>query len=136
MVKGITHILTNDETFQARVGQNAAGVKYKAYPVICPNPENAPYSVVKQTGKTPIECKGVVPNTFIYTYDVYSFHPNYDSVIAIDDAVVTALSLPQGGSYNGVYFQEIRFTNSTDGYDKDYRLFAKISSFEATVDED
>lgn len=135
MVKGITYILTHDSDFQTKVGQNVAGVKYKAYPVVCPNPENAPYSVVKQTGKTPIECKGSEPTTFIYTYDVYSFHPNYDTVVSIDEAVVDALSLPNGGTHNSVVFQEIRFTNSVDGYDKDYRLYAKISSFEAMVDE-
>lgn len=136
MVKGITYILNNDNTFQARVGLNVAGVKYKVYPVVCPNPEVFPYSVVKQTGKTPVECKDGPATTFIYTYDVYSFHQNYDTAETIDAAVVAALSLPDGGTFNAVVFQDIRFTNSVDGYDKDYRLYAKITSFEAMVDED
>jgi hypothetical protein len=135
MVKGITYILTNDVTFRAAVGLNAAGSKYKAYPVMCPSPESAPYSVVIQTGKTPIECKGGAPTAFNYSYDVYSFDPNYDNAVSINAAVVAALSKPDGGSYNGVEFSEIRFVNEREAFDKDYRLFGKISSFEAWVDE-
>lgn len=135
MVKGITHILKSDAAFQSAVGQNEAGDKYKVYPVVCPYPEKAPYSVVIQTGKTPIECKGGTPTSFTYTYDVYSFHVNYDTVVTINQAVIDALSLPNGGTYNGVVFDDIRFTNEREAYDKDYSLFAKISSFEAQVDE-
>lgn len=135
MVKGITYILKSDATFQAAIGQNAAASKYKVYPVVCPTPEHSPYSVVIQTGKIPIECKGSTPTSFTYTYDVYSFDANYDTVVSINQAVVDALSLPNGGTYNGVDFDEIRFTNEQESYDKEYRLFAKISSFEAWVNE-
>ena len=135
MVKGITHILKNNATVQSLIGQNAAGEKYKVYPVVCPFPEKSPYIVVIQTGKTPIECKGSAPTTFIYTYDVYSFATNYDTVVSINEAVIDALSLPDGGTHNTVKFDEIRFTNEKEAYDKDYSLFAKISSFEAQVDE-
>lgn len=135
MVKGITHILKNNSGVQALIGQNTSGDKYKVYPVVCPNPETSPYIVVIQTGKTPIECKGMVPNAFTYSYEVYSFSPNYDTAVSINEAVITALSLPDGGTHNGVNFSEIRFTNEREGYDKDYSLYGKISSFEAQVDE-
>ena len=135
MVKGITHILKNDATVQGLIGQNAAGDKYKVYPVVCPFPEKSPYIVVIQTGRTPIECKGMVPDAFTYSYDVYSFNKNYDAVVTINEAVIAALSLPDGGTYNNVKFDDIRFTNEREAYDKEYSLFAKISSFEAWVDE-
>lgn len=135
MVKGITYILNNDPAFQAKVGKNRRDTKYKVYPVACTSPEAWPYSVVIQTGKQPMECKGDVPSSFIYTYDVYSFHANYDDVEEINNAVIEALSQPNGGTYNNVTFQEIRFTNETEGYDGEYRLYIKTSTFTAWVDE-
>ena len=135
MVKGITYILKNNSGVQALIGQNVAGEKYKVYPVVCANPESPPYIVVKMTGRTPVDCKGSAPTTFIYTYDVYAFHENYDSAEDIAEAVEAALELPGGGTHNSVVFDEIRYTNRADGYDEKYHVFAQISSFEAQVDE-
>ena len=136
MVKGITHILKQTAGVQSLVGLNAAGDKYKVYPVVCPQGEKAPYIVVFQTGKTPIECKGVA-TSYVYTYDVYSVHTNYDTAEGLDAAVVDALNFKTAGTYNSVVFQEIRHTNTTDGqYNEDQGLFTKVSSFEAMVDED
>lgn len=135
MVKGITHILKNNAGVQALIGQNTAGDKYKVYPVVCPYPEKWPYIVVIQTGKTPIDCKGSAPTAFVYTYDVYSFHVNYDNTVAINEAVITALEVQTTTTANSVVFDEIRFTNEKEAYDKDYSIYAKISSFEAQVDE-
>lgn len=135
MVKGITHILKNNAAIQGIVGQNVAGDRYKVYPAFCPQPEKFPYIVVKQTGKTPIECKGE-PTSFIYTYDVYSFDNSYDKAETLDAAVVSALNWIEG-TYNGVEFQEIRHQNTVDGdFIPNYaELYSKISSFEAMVDE-
>jgi hypothetical protein len=136
MVKGITYILTSDSNVQALVGRNTLNTKYKAYPNVCPSPENFPYSVVKLTGKTPDECKGMDPNAYNYSYNVLSYHKNYDDCEDLDLAVVAALSKPDGGTYNGVVFQDIRHTNTVDGYIDDYELHVKISSFEAFINED
>ena len=135
MVKGITHILKNNATIQGLVGQNVAGNRYKVYPAVCPQPEKYPYIVVRLTGKTPIESKEA-PNTYEYTYDVYSFSNDYDGAEAIDNAVVDALDHIAEGTHNGVVFSEIRHTNTVDGnYIEDYGgLFSKISTFIATVD--
>src|SRR5687768_3107455 len=135
MVKGITHILKNNVTIQGIVGQNVAEDRYKVYPAFCPAPEKYPYIVVKQTGKTPIECKGEA-TTYTYTYDVYSFDNGYDKAETLDAAVVSALNWTEG-TYNSVVFQEIRHTNTVDGsFVPDYaELYHKISSFEAMVDE-
>lgn len=135
MVKGITHILKSNAGVQALIGQNAAGAKYKVYPTVCPAPEVAPFIVVKMTGRIPVDCKGGVATTFIYSYDVYAFDDNYDTSESIAEAVETALGLPNGGTHNTVVFDEIRYTNRTDGYDEKYGLYAHISSFEAQVDE-
>jgi len=53
MVRGITYILTHEQHAQDLLGRNKANTKYKAYPNICPAPEKFPYSVVRQTGKSP-----------------------------------------------------------------------------------
>jgi hypothetical protein len=135
MVKGITHILKSNSTVQGLIGQNEVGDKYKVYPVVCPFPEKAPYLVVIQTGKVPIDCKGSQADTFIYTYDVYSFSENYDTTVTINQAVIDALAILTRATHNSVVFDEVRFTNEREGYDKDYHLYAKISSFEAQVDE-
>lgn len=136
MVKGITYILSNDENVQALVGRNKANTKYKAYPNICPSPEKFPYSVVRQAGKEPIECKGSIPNTYLYRYEVLSFHQNYDDCEQLDDAVVEALIKPEGGTFNTVVFQDIRHTNTVDQYVNEYQLHVKVSTFEAMVNED
>lgn len=137
MVKGITHILINDSAVQSEAGRNKADTKYKVYPVVCPEPEKFPYSVVRQTGKVPEECKGMVANTYTYSYDVISFHDSYDRVTALDLAVVAALSKPNNTTANGVAFQYIRHTNTRDDFTigDGWKLYAKISSFEAMVDE-
>lgn len=135
MVKGVTHILKNNSTVQGLIGQNARGDKYKVFPVVCPTPDVAPYLVVKMTGRAPIDCKGGAATTFIYSYDVYAFDRNYDTVVSIAEAVESALALSDGGTHNGVVFDEIRYTNRSEGYDKEFGLFAQISSFEAQVDE-
>jgi hypothetical protein len=142
MVKGITYLLKNDATFQARAGQNAAGTKYKVYPGVCPEPETVPYSVVKQTGKVPIDCKGSRPTSYQYSYDVISFHNSYDRVEALDDAVVDCLSRPEGETVNAddftVEFSDIRHTNTRDEIyttqGSTTVLYAKVSSFEAQVE--
>jgi hypothetical protein len=135
MVKGITHILKNNSTVQGLIGQNSRGDKYKVFPVVCPTPEVSPYHVVKMTGRTPIDCKGGAATTFTYSYDVYSFDKNYDTTVTMAEAAESALALPDGGTYNSVKFDEIRYTNRVEGYDKEFGLFAQISSFEAQVDE-
>jgi hypothetical protein len=140
MVKGITYILVNDSNVQALVGRNKANTKYKAYPGYCPQPEKYPYSVVRQTKKVPIECKGGDPNTYEYGYDVSSFHTSYDEVESLDDAVVESLSMPDGGTHNSVVFQDIRHVNTRDEIvqlsGSGTVLHVKVSSFEAMVNED
>ncbi len=136
MVKGITYILVNDSNVQALVGRNYANTKYKAYPNVCPEPEKFPYSVVKLSGKIPEQCKGMDPNTYNYSYDVFSYDKSYDLCEDLDRAVVAALSKPDGGTFNGVVFQDIRHTNTVDQYVNEYQLHVKVSTFEAMVNED
>jgi hypothetical protein len=137
MVKGITYILINNAEVQALVGRNKANTKYKAYPVICPHPETWPYSVVRQTGRTKFGDGKCAGSTWTYSYDVYSFHKNYEEAEALDIAVVEALDLFSGGTHNGVVFQEIRPTNTGRDIDfvVDHNLYGKVSSFEAEVNE-
>jgi hypothetical protein len=137
VVKGITYILTNNAGVRAAVGRNNADNKYKAYPVICPQPETWPYSVVRQSGRVPFgECKQGQGTMYEYTYDVFSFHKNYEEAEALDNAVVTALK-GVDGTHNGVEFtEEIRHLNTVDGdFVIDPGLYVKISSFQTVVDE-
>jgi hypothetical protein len=136
MVRGITYILDNDTAFQLIAGQNKAGVKYKVFPVIAGENEQAPYSAVRQVGKIPTQCRGSRTTQWTYTYDVASYHKNYEDAEELDNAVREALD-SKVGTYNTVKFRFIRFVNTIDGdYDIDNRLFVKISTFSAVVDED
>lgn len=138
MVKGITHILTNNATVQNLVGRNAEDDKYKVFPVIVPHPEKHPYVVVRSNGRTPFGEGKCADNTFTYSYEVHSFHKNYEDAEALDTSVCEALALDNGGTYNGVEFQEIRaIVRGADGdYVKDYEgLYHKVSTFEAIVNE-
>lgn len=137
MVKGITHILTNNAAVQNLVGRNKANTKYKAYPGICGEPEKFPYSIVRQTGKTPVgECKDGQGSTYDYSYDVFSYHVNYEEAEAIDAAVVNALQGTSGTHNSVVFTEDIRHINTVDGdYVAEFKLHVKVSSFQATVEE-
>jgi hypothetical protein len=136
MIKGITYILKNDPAFQTLVGQNAALSKYKAYPVIAPQPELIPYSVCKMTSKT-LKHKGAssvqARNTFDVEFMVASYAKAYDDVDAIDNAVIQAL-VPYSGTVNGVSFTYIELLDSSDDYVEAYGgIFARMTRFTCTV---
>lgn len=133
MIKGITAILNTNATFQGLAGMNKAGVKYKSYPVICTQPEEAPYSVIRITAKRPFgQCKDA-NSTFEYSFDVDSFHKNFEDVEALDNAVMAALD-NVSGTYGGVTFQVIRFESMNDNpFIQEYSLFSRTSSFIAIV---
>lgn len=136
MVKGIIHILINDSNVQAQVGRNKLNTKYKAYPNVCAQPEKFPYSIVRLAGKQPEECKDSDPTTYNYRYEVLTFHQSYNECEELDLFIVAAVSKPNGGTFNGVVFQDIRHTNTIDAYVEKYQLHVKISTFEAMVNED
>lgn len=135
MIKGVTYILKTDATFQSIVGQNAALSKYKAYPVIAPQTELIPYSVVKMTSKELLHKgqSGDNRNSFQVEFLVASYHKNYDDVDTLDQAVIQAL-VPFRGTANGVTFGFIEFINSSDDYVEAYGgLYARMSTFRANV---
>ena len=135
MIQGVTYILNNDATFQGIAGLNKAGAKYKAYPVICPLPEEAPYSVVLLTGKISFgQCKDA-DTTFSYSFDVVSYHKNFEDVVTLDEAVVDAL-VGKTGTYNSIVFNEIRFDNTRDGeYSSEYALFFYSGDMKVRLDK-
>jgi hypothetical protein len=135
MIKGITYILETDATFQTRVGYNVALTKYKVYPVIAPQTENIPYSVVRMTDKTLLHKgrSGDNRNSFEVTFTVHSYHKNYDDVDILDQAVIQAL-VPFRGTSNGVSFGYIEFVSSSDDYVEAYGgLYVRLTSFKAQV---
>lgn len=130
MIKGITAILNNDDTFKTLVGQNVALTKYKAYPVMAPQDEKAPYSICRMTSKN-LKCKGLAD--FDCGFEVVSYAKNYDDVQVIDDAVLEAL-VPYRGTINGVQFSDIAFTGSSDAFtETEGGLYAKVSSFTCVI---
>lgn len=130
MIKGVTYILNNNAVFQALVGHNKSMTKYKAYPVITPQEEEAPYSVCKMTSKA-LKCKGL--SEFDCGFDVVSYAKNYDDVQLIDDAVLEAL-VPYVGTVNGVAFSDISFQNTSDDFVETYGgLYVKVSSFTCSI---
>lgn len=135
MIKGITYILKNDPTFQGIIGRNAALSKYKAYPVIAPQTEIIPYSVVKMTSKELLHKGqgGSNRNSFQVDFLVASYHKNYDDVDTLDQAVIQAL-VPFRGTANGITFGYIEFSNSSDDYVEAYGgIYARMTMFRAQV---
>jgi len=125
---GVTYILNNDSTFRTLVGQNSRLTKYKVYPVIAPQVEVFPYSVVRMTSRVR-ECKG---GGFAASFTVSSYAPNYEDVSDIDDAVVDALD-GVSGTYNSVVFGRINFTDSRDDYVDTYGgLYVRVSTFDCS----
>ena len=135
MIKGVTHILENDVTFQGIVGRNKALSKFKVYPVIAPQTEIIPYSVVRMTSKT-LQHKGSNGsnrNSFEVSFTVNSYHKNYDDVDLLDQAVIQAL-VPFRGTSNGVVFGYMEFVESQDDYVEAYGgLYARMTIFKAQV---
>ena len=135
MIKAITYILNTDATFQTLVGQNAAATKYKAYPVIAPQNELVPYSVVRLTGKELLH-KGRSAggrNSYLCSFLVASYEHNYDDVDILDNAVIEAL-VPYRGTVNGVEVSFMEFISSSDDYVEAYGgLYVRNSTFQCNI---
>lgn len=134
MLKGPIHILINNATVQslveAKEREGATG-KYKVYPVVAPMTEQAPYVVVRQTGGAPLgkNCGSTVQ------FVCASYHTSYDEVVALDNAVIAALSNAASATYNGVSMSSISEINlSVDEFVVEHKLYAKLSTFQAMVD--
>lgn len=126
MVEGVTYILNTDATFQTRVGTNVSGTKYKAYPVIAPQGETHPFSIVKLASRQ-LQHKGRA--TFMGEFTVSSYHKNYDQAQLLDDAVIEAL-VPIRGTYNGINFGYIEYGNTSDDFvDVNGGLYVRTSTF-------
>lgn len=136
MVKGITYILDNNVNVQGLVGRNKDNTKYKVFPVVAGQQEEAPYIVVRRIGHIPQQCKQGRATTYDDTYQVVSFAKNFEDAVGLDRVVIDALDGVSGVN-NGVYFQQIRHENSFDGgFDEDRELFFEVSTFTSTVNED
>lgn len=135
MVRGITFILKNNVNFQNEAGQNKAGVKYKAFPVVSGQDEQPPYSVVRQTSYVPRQCASGQPTSYDGAFLVASYHKNFEDCEDLDSAVRDALDR-QSGTHNGVVFQLITHEDTVDGdYDVDRGCYVKVSRFNAVVNE-
>lgn len=132
MIEGIITILKDDVTVQSLIGENAADVKYKVYPGVCPQPEKAPYIVVRRTGKPPVGiCKGIKSTVFQPTVEVIVYHKSYNKLEAIENAVIDALDWKEG-VYTGINYKTIQYQNSFDAeYIIDWSLHARVIEFEA-----
>lgn len=130
MIQAVTYILETDATFQSLVGLNVAGTKYKAYPVIAPQNEKAPYAVCRMTSMV-LKYKG--RSVFDCEFLVSSYDINYDDVYAIDNAVVEAL-VPIRGTYNGVQIDYLEHVGTTDDFVETFSgLYVKNSTFNCVI---
>lgn len=138
MVKGIISILINDDDVQELIGLNALGDTYKVYPVVATQAESLPMATVWQTGRVPEFCKGSVPTTFNYTYEVNIYANDYDQISDIASAMISAvIQADVSNPVNGVKFTDkIRNTDSKDGgYVEQYKAYNRILFFEVPVNE-
>jgi len=135
MIQGVTYILETDSVFQSLVGLNVAGTKYKAYPVIAPQDEKAPYSVCTMTGMV-LQHKGNTAggrSTYECEFTVSSYDINYDDVYALDNAVLEAL-VRRSATYNSIAFGYIEHLGTSDGYVETLGgLYVKTSTFNCSI---
>lgn len=112
MIEGVIKILITDTTIKSKIGKNKSDNKYKVYPVVCPQPEQHPYAVVRITGKNTEYCKDGSKD-FTYSFSVDAYAINYQNVSEISDAIEEALTGKEG-TFEGVKFSEIRFVTLND----------------------
>lgn len=115
MTEGIVDILINDSTVQSLVGQNKIGDKYKVYPLIVPQKEQAPYIVCRMTSRPPVDCKSSRASMFTPSVAVYCYAVNYNDCLDLERAVINALDNISGNS-NGVQFSQIRYADSSEDF--------------------
>lgn len=131
MINGPIEILLADTAVQALVGRNTADTKYKVYPVIVPQPETAPYCVLRMTSKQ-LQYKG--RQVYDCEFNVSVYHTNYDDMHDLDTAVVNAL-INNRGEFAGMKYGYIEFVGAYDGYEETYGgLYVRVSSFKCSVD--
>jgi hypothetical protein len=133
MTEGIVTILKGDSEIQALIGNNKAGTKVKVYAGIAPQPEDAPYIVVRRTGKTPTPCKGGRPGMDTHRFQVVFYHKNYEGLNNIELAIEAALD-QKSGKYEGYTFKIIVLADAYDElYLREHNLHARVMDFEALV---
>jgi len=135
MINGVIQLLVNDATVKSLVGKNKEDNKWKVYPVVCPQPEQHPYVILRITGRAPEYCKGEKPTDFTYSFNVWCYAKTYQLVNEIDDSITDLLSNYEGTS-DGVVFKEIRFVTAKDEavqIDSGDMLYARVLSFECDV---
>lgn len=132
MMNAVTHILKNDATVGSLVGNNAAGDKKKVYPVIVPSSEIEPYITVRIVDKRR-PAKGC---DYEYTVQVTSYDLNYDDVVTLNNAVISAIEGQASGTVNGYSFGYLNFVTEQDEYMVDriaitheHPLYAKTTTF-------
>jgi hypothetical protein len=125
MIKAVINILENDANVQSAVGLNAAGNKYKIYPVVAPETERSPYCICRIFSKE----EGAKDCGYIWTIEVSTYATSYDTVTSINEAVIGALKSEPSGTINGEDFGWAIFSNETDGFEKDHDLYVKSTTF-------
>ena len=132
MIKAITYILENNATVQGLVGNRVGGTTtdYKVFPVVVPESEKSPYIAVRLVAKTK-QAKGC---GYLYSVQTVSYHTTYDGVTALNNAVIAAIEGQASGTVNGVAFSFANFSNESDEFVNEHKLYAKISTFDGIAD--
>jgi hypothetical protein len=136
MTNGIIDILTSDSLIQNAVGLDKDGDTYKVYPIICPQPEQHPYIVVRINSQEPIECMDGPASDSTFNFSVYCFGNSYEKISSMSDSVKIVLDR-YNGTNDGVQFEEIRFVTLRDeGVDVGGTiLYSRVLTFDAHVYE-
>jgi hypothetical protein len=90
MTNGVINILIDDSLIQSVVGMDKQEETYKVYPVLCHQPEQHPYIVIRINSEEPIDCKEGT-NDSIYSFSVYCFANSYEKISEMSNAVKLAL---------------------------------------------
>lgn len=127
MVKAFTYILKNNATIQGIIGQNLAEDTYKVYPVVVPQSETEPYIVVRQVSRV---ATGKGCDSYDYSIEVLSYHPSYDDVTDLGNAVISAIQSQAVGTVNGVAWASAVLTNEVDSFSAEHgNSYVKLATF-------
>lgn len=134
MVDAATYILRTNATVQGLVGTKTptdVSSYAKIFPVVAPSEEKAPYIIVRLSGKTP-QGKNC---DFEYSVDVISCATSYDSVTALNEAAVNALTGQAQGTVNGVSFGYLNIANEVDGaFEREGYVYTKTTTLTGMAD--
>lgn len=133
MTSGIVEILIENTNVQDLVGRNVANTKWKVYPTVVPEKENAPFIVVTKMTTAPTLVKDSQSLLDYPQYQVVCYSKVFHDTELMAEAVRLALDNQGFTTDVGAAFERVWLTDDRDGFDLLADLYAHISIYSAEL---